>query len=80
VSSADGWLVEGDGPKQVARVMPRKTATQDGRGPGLYPESRDRASYGPRAPVEGFTAHASLRNPEGVRGEAHQAAVRGTED
>ena len=34
-------------PRASARVMPRKTATQGGRGPGLYPESRSRASDGP---------------------------------
>ena len=64
MSSADGWLVEGESPKQVTRVMPRKTATQDGRGPGLYPESRDRASYGPASSLGRFPRGRRLRNSE----------------
>ena len=69
MSSADGWLVFGDEPQAGARVMPRKTAALGGRGPGLYPESSYRASWGPRASVDGFSA--GSRFPElRRRGEA----------
>ena len=81
MSSADGWLVEGESPKQAPGLCREKTAARGGRGSGLYPESRDRASYAPGTSLWRFPERggSGIRRRAGARlgaRERHRARER----